>query len=48
MRTGLSLLESAGVAGDGVDVGAVVGCVSIAGGGVGLVAVSVFCYPYYC
>jgi hypothetical protein len=34
LRTGLSLLESAGVAGDGVDVGAVVGCVSIAGGGV--------------
>jgi hypothetical protein len=30
----LSLLESAGVAGDGVDVDAVVGCVSIAGGGV--------------
>ena len=34
LRTGLSLLDSAGAAGDGVDIGAAVGCGSIAGGGV--------------
>ena len=34
LRTGLSLLDSAGAAGDGVDIGAAVGCGSISGGGV--------------